>query len=74
MSRLPPLFALLIGVASLAHADPPSYPAHDDLSYYVAADGSRNAVQNANDWQRRRAHISAGMQDVMGPLHWRIAS
>lgn len=69
--------ALLISLASLAviatvavAADeaPPPYPEHQDLSYTLDASGARRPVRTRSDWERRRAHILAGMQQVMGPL------
>ncbi len=40
----------------------------EQLLTYRADDGSVQAVKTAGDWQRRRAEIVAGMQQVMGPL------
>lgn len=47
---------------------PPHYAEHDDLSYYLAAGGQRRPIRSPSDWQQRRAHILAAMQEVMGPL------
>jgi predicted dienelactone hydrolase len=65
-------FALLITSVSAAQqekpAAPPNYPNHTDLSYYLRPDGTRAPIQTPADWQQRRAHIFAGMQEAMGPL------
>ncbi len=46
---------------------PPEYPdQHDLLSYRT--EGLRHPVQSADDWQRRRDHIRAHLERVMGPL------
>jgi predicted dienelactone hydrolase len=58
----------LLAFPSLASAEPPHYANHNDLSYYVRPDGSRAPIETPADWQQRRAHILAGMQEVMGPL------
>ncbi|MCC6509258.1 MAG: acetylxylan esterase, partial [Pirellulaceae bacterium] len=39
-----------------------------DLLTVLDANGQARPVNNAADWQARRAHILAGMQQVMGPL------
>jgi dienelactone hydrolase len=62
------LCTLLVVVASITHAEPPRYPTHDDLSFYVAADGSHQPIRTAEDWRHRRADIIAGMEQVMGAL------
>jgi hypothetical protein len=59
---------LAIAFATFAHAEPPNYPAHNDLSFYLTEDGSRHAIHTADDWRLRRADILAGMQEVMGAL------
>src|SRR5687768_8111598 len=46
----------------------PFYDEHQDLSYYLRADGTRLAVRTAGDWQQRRQHILHGMEAVMGSL------
>jgi dienelactone hydrolase len=64
--------ALAIGLPTYCRsAEPsknPSYPDHSDLSYYVKPDGSRAEIRTAEDWQLRRRHIAAGMEEAMGPL------
>lgn len=44
------------------------YPDHTDLTVLRTADGDERAIQTRDDWGRRRAHILANMQLVMGPL------
>ncbi|HVT28601.1 MAG TPA: alpha/beta fold hydrolase [Lacipirellulaceae bacterium] len=41
---------------------------HEDLSHYVELDGTRAPIRMPADWQKRRAQIIAGMEEVMGPL------
>src|SRR6187402_2795924 len=55
-------FAVSRGAAESPRAD------HEDLSYYLNADGTRAPVRNADEWQRRRTQIIDGIQEVMGPL------
>ena len=61
-------FALLL-LPSFAAAEPPSFYADKTkLLVYRDGEGKEHPVKNAADWQRRRAHILAGMQEVMGAL------
>jgi acetyl esterase/lipase len=60
--------ALVVAITSLTGAAQPTYSTHDDLSYYLADDGSRQPIRTSDDWQHRRADIIAGMEQVMGPL------
>jgi dienelactone hydrolase len=46
----------------------PVYTEHQDLSYVLLDDGEREAIDSLEDWQLRRAHIVAGMEEVMGAL------
>lgn len=52
---------------------PPSaaiaYPDHSRLLVVRDAAGNERPVTTAADWAERVAHIKAGMQRVMGPLH-----
>ncbi len=41
---------------------------HQDLGYYVTADGNRRPITSADDWKVRRRQILEGMQQAMGPL------
>lgn len=50
-------------------ADPaPKYAEHQDLSYYLDASGKKQPIKTSADWNKRREHIAAWMQTVMGPL------
>src|SRR5207244_2185573 len=46
----------------------PLYPEHQDLAYYLDAQGSRHEIKTIADWEIRRRHILANMQLAMGPL------
>jgi dienelactone hydrolase len=46
----------------------PAYREHQDLSYYLDAEGIRHPVRSIADWNIRRAQILTQMQAVMGPL------
>ncbi len=46
----------------------PTYSEHQDLSYYLQPDGMKTAIQTPADWAKRREHVLAAMQVVMGPL------
>ncbi len=51
----------------LSFAGPPAYP--DKAHLLVYRDGSgEHPVRTAADWAKRREHILAAMQEVMGPL------
>jgi len=53
----------------LAALEPaPVYSEHQDLAYYLDADGRRQPVETTTDWEIRRQHILTHMQIVMGPL------
>jgi len=47
---------------------PPFYPDKARLLIYLDAEGKEHAISAAADWPRRRAHILANMQLVMGPM------
>src|SRR5262249_22166880 len=53
--------------AALAFPDPPVYPDKASLLVYREG-GNEHPIKKAADWARRRAHILANMQRVMGPL------
>jgi acetyl esterase/lipase len=57
-----------IGLLLPALADAPVYPNKSKLLVYRDAEGKEHPVHTAADWQRRREHILANMQRVMGPL------
>lgn len=49
-------------------AKPPAYPDRADLLVYADEARKLHPVKTAADWRRRKAHVLAGMQLVMGPL------
>lgn len=71
-SRLPARLILASGLCALCafvvHADPPFYPDKTSLLVWRDADGKEHPVKTATDWAKRRQHILANMQLVMGPL------
>ncbi len=54
--------------ASDQPAEPPFYADKMNLLVWLDAEGKAHTVENLQDWQRRREHILANMQRVMGPL------
>ncbi len=46
----------------------PRYPDHSKVMIWRDAAGKEHPVKTPADWAKRRAHILAGMQDVMGPM------
>jgi dienelactone hydrolase len=54
-------------VVSSPAEQPPFYPDKARLLVYQEGD-TEHPVTTAADWQKRRAHILANMQEVMGPL------
>jgi dienelactone hydrolase len=54
-------------VVSSSAEQPPFYPDKAKLLVYREGD-TEHPVTTAADWQKRRAHILANMQEVMGPL------
>ncbi len=63
LSALAPL-----GASSETKTMAPAYKDHQDLAYYLHRSGNRKPVRTPADWQKRRKHVLAGMQQVMGPL------
>ncbi|MSR56358.1 MAG: alpha/beta fold hydrolase [Planctomycetaceae bacterium] len=51
-----------------ADATAPAYPDHSRLLVYFDADNVEIPIQSTADWQVRRRHILAGMEQAMGPL------
>jgi pimeloyl-ACP methyl ester carboxylesterase len=47
---------------------PPSYPDHTRLMVVRDQQGNERPIKTAADWQIRRQHILAHLQEVMGPL------
>lgn len=58
----------VLSTAAQAEPPPPQYPEHFDLSYRLDADGQRQPIKTPADWDLRRRHILAHLQEVMGPL------
>lgn len=60
----------LHGAAGLTQAEdtPPIYREHQDLSYFLDANGQKQPIKSPADWVKRREHVAAWMQTVMGPL------
>jgi acetyl esterase/lipase len=52
----------------VVHSQPPVYPDKAQLLVYRDAEGKEYPVKTADDWAKRRAHILANMERVMGPL------
>src|SRR4051812_512693 len=46
----------------------PRYPDKTKLLIWRDDEGKEHSVRNAADWAKRREHILANMQRVMGPL------
>jgi dienelactone hydrolase len=72
MSQRTLLLALSLGgvlvLGAAAPEEPSSYPDKANLLVYRDADGRERPVRTAADWDKRRAHVLAAMQQVMGPL------
>jgi pimeloyl-ACP methyl ester carboxylesterase len=50
-------------------ADPaPKYAEHQDLSYFLDGNAQKQPIKSPVDWAKRRDHIAAWLQTVMGPL------
>jgi dienelactone hydrolase len=60
----------ILGVLDVfaVYSEPPFYPDKKKLLVVRDAEGKEHAVRTAEDWAKRRAHILANMQLVMGPL------
>src|SRR5262249_6982309 len=46
----------------------PAYPDKSKLLIWRDADGKEHPIKTAADWAKRRAHILAHMQEVMGTM------
>jgi len=68
MRRSSLLGAALAATAVVALAAPPHYPDRTQLLEVRDAAGKATPVRNAEEWSKRRAHVLAGMEEVMGPL------
>ena len=62
------LCGMLLLVTATVLAAPPSYHDKTRLLTYRDAEGTEHTVASAADWAKRRDHILANMQEVMGPL------
>jgi len=66
------VFASQIAMAITLYAQernmPPFYKDKMDLLAYLDAEGRPHPIKDTRDWQKRREHILANMQLVMGPL------
>ena len=66
---LRPLFSLLLLVTGAVQAgEAPFYADKLNLMQFVDASGSVQPVKTIPDWNIRRAHVLANMQQVMGPF------
>jgi dienelactone hydrolase len=62
------LGCVLISLSIRAADDAPTYPEHQDLSYYLDAAGRKQPIKTKADWEIRRGHILANLHKVMGDL------
>jgi acetyl esterase/lipase len=53
---------------SAVKSSPPFYPDKSKLLVWRDGEGKEHPVRTAADWAKRRAHVLAAMQEVMGPL------
>ena len=64
-------FALLLAAFSQSTAreptSPPFYANKSELLIYIDKAGNKQAIADPKDWPKRRRHILANMQLVMGP-------
>jgi dienelactone hydrolase len=57
------------GITAEVPAPAPVYVDHEDVSYYMdAGSGEKRPIHTVADWAKRRQHVLAHMQEVMGPL------
>ena len=69
-----PKFFPLLGLLTLVFAvpaqtvKPPFYADKSNLLVYLDDEGKPVPVKSPTDWQKRRDHVLAGMQLVMGPM------
>jgi dienelactone hydrolase len=65
-----PLLWLLSVIAPsvLAADEAPSYPEHQDLSYYLDDSAQKQPIKTKADWEIRRGHILVNLHKVMGDL------
>jgi len=56
------------GVKAQTASSAPFYDDKMNLLVYIDAAGKQHPVTNVKDWEKRREHILANMQRIMGPL------
>ena len=62
------VISLLTGIECFAGEPAPLYPEHQNLLYWLDAKGTKHPIMTTAEWEKRREHILANMQRVMGPL------
>ncbi len=60
--------AILIAVTTPSVTDVPFYKDRMNLLSWIDESGTVHPIKTGEEWNRRRQHILAGMQEVMGPL------
>jgi dienelactone hydrolase len=61
--------SMIVGATRPAHGEPsPAYTEHSDLTYVLRDGGQKRPIKTTADWQQRRRHVLAAVQEVMGPL------
>lgn len=64
-------FTAVVALFLQKHLQPPrpvTYQEHQDLRYYLDETGAKQPIQKPADWEIRRQHTLASLQEVMGPL------
>ncbi|MDA0746045.1 MAG: prolyl oligopeptidase family serine peptidase [bacterium] len=62
------LMEVVMGTAYAQQSDVPFYKDKTRMLVYLDGEGKEHAITTAGEWEKRRAHILANMQRVMGPL------
>jgi pimeloyl-ACP methyl ester carboxylesterase len=62
------VFFSALSAGSAVKSQAPAYTDKTKLLVYRDIEGKEHPVRSADDWAKRRAHILANMQRVMGPL------
>ena len=60
-------FVILLAASLALGGEPPRLP-RTNLLVYLGKNGELEPIKSESDWQKRRARIVAGMQEIMGPL------
>lgn len=60
--------AVAVAEAATGQGAAPVYPDKMNVMVWLDAQGKEHPVENVQDWQRRREHVVANMQLVMGAL------